>query len=172
MKKCSNNAPDYYLLYFKQNSKYTNSYDLTPSSSFQKFRYFILSSPKQQYLINKGAEYVAESFYKGQKPLHTGLIQMRTKNFFFGDHSEYIKGKKKNSLMLFEFFPEIHTIRLFYFNHFNKKSITMKLTFLNEFINKILAEDEQKKERLPHRPELFKPTPNMFGDGSTNIEKI
>ena len=48
----------------------------------------------------------------------------------------------------------------------------MKLTFLNEFINKILAEDEQKKERLPHRPELFKPTPNMFGDGSTNIEKI
>ena len=74
--------------------------------------------------------------------------------------------------MLFEFFPEIQTIRLFYFNHFNKKSITMKLTFLNEFINKILAEDEQKKERLPHRSELFKPTPNMFGDGSTNIEKI
>lgn len=134
MKKCSN-QPDFKLLVFTENPNRKNIYDLTPSANFTKFRYFRLEKPKQPYLIQRGAEYVCENWEYGVKILHTGLITTGAPGYYFGDFTETVKGKKKTSLMIFRFIPDTSTIQIYYFNHFNKRSIPMKLEFCRNFIN-------------------------------------
>jgi len=142
MKKCSN-QPDYKLLEFKENTDRKNIYDLqTTSANFNKFNYFRLEPPKQPYLLNIGAKYVCESWNNGVKILHTGLINFGISNYYLGDYYEFINGQKKTSLMIFEFIPETNEIKIYYFNHFNKRSIPMKLEFCRNFIKDINKKEE------------------------------
>jgi hypothetical protein len=135
MKKCSNQTPDFKLLEFKENPDRKNIYDLqTTSANFNKFNYFRLETPIQPYLIRQGAKYVCESWDKGIKTLHTGLISIGTPGFYFGDFIEQIKDKKKTSLMIFRFVPNTSTIQVYFFNHYNKRSQTMKFEFCRNFI--------------------------------------
>jgi len=135
MNKCSK-QPDYKLLEFKENPDRKNIYDLqTTSAPFNKFQYFRLEQPKQPYLIQRGVKYVCETWVNGIKILHTGIIPTGAPDYYFGDFTETIKDKKKTSLMIFRLIPDTSTIQIYYFNHFNKRSIPMKLEFCRNFIN-------------------------------------
>jgi len=137
MKKCSNQPPDYKFLEFEENPARKNIYDLqTTSTTFKKFRYFRLEQPKQPYLLRMNVKYVCESWQNNYKTLHTGLIPTGIKGFYFGDHIEVCKDKKKSSLIIFRLNPENNIIQLYYFNHFNKRSVIMKLEFCRNFIIK------------------------------------
>lgn len=140
MKKCSNKQPDFKLLEFAENPQRKNIYDLiTSSTNFKKFKYFRLETPKQPYLIKQGAKYVCESWENNAKILHTGLIPANIPGYYIGDFAEITNDKKKTSLMIFRFIPETNKILIYYFNRFNKKSITMKLQFVRAFVhNKIV----------------------------------
>lgn len=138
MKKCSNQTPDFKLLEFKENPGRKNIYDLqTTSATFNKFSYFRIEQPKQPNLIQRGVKYVCETWVNGIKILHTGIIPTGAPGYYFGDFTETIRDKKKNSLMIFRLSPDSSTIQIFFFNHFNKKSIPMKLEFCRNFINQL-----------------------------------
>ena len=162
MKKCSTKTPDYKLLEFAENPDKKNIYNLIYSSStFSKFKYFRLETPRQPYLIKLGAKYVCESWYNQVKTLHTGLIPTGTPGYYFGDFVEMIKDKKKTSLMIFRFVPEINNIQLYFFNHFNKKSILMKLQFIQSFVLNLKgSEKDIKTGTVTTPPPMFKPIPN------------
>jgi hypothetical protein len=134
MEKCSNHLPDFKLLVFTENPTRKGIYDLSTSATFNKFRYFRLEKPKQPYLIQQGAEFVCESWDNGVKTLHTGLIPAGAPGYYFGDHSETIQGAKKTSLMIFRFIPDTSIIQIYFFNHYNKRSIPMKLEFCRNLI--------------------------------------
>jgi len=135
MKKCSTN-PDFKLLEFTENPQRENIYDLvSTSANFDKFRYFRLQEPRADYLIRLGAKYIIENWEGGVKILHTGLIPIGKENYYFGDYTEYRKGKKINSLMLVYKHPTENRFKIWFFNGFNKKSILMKLEFLQQFVN-------------------------------------
>lgn len=166
MKKCSNKQPDFKILEFAENPQRNYIYDLvTSSSTFTKFSYFRLETPIQPYLIRQGAKYVCDSWENGKKILHTGLIPTGIPGYYFGDFAETINDQKKTSLMIFHIIPETTTIKICFFNRFNKRSIITKLQFVRAFI--------QKKEEATTPPPMFKQQPNrqMLGVENTNIQK-
>ncbi len=136
MKRSSKQPPDCKILEFAQNPQRISIYDLiTTSTNFTKFKYFRLEKPLQSYLIQQGVKYVCESWENNVKTLHTGLIPTRNPGYFVGDFVEIIKGVKKTSLIIFKITPDEKKFILYFFNHFNKKSIRMKLDFARVFIN-------------------------------------
>lgn len=146
MKKCSNHRPDFKELEFKENPSRKNIFDLQPSSAnFNKFNYFRLEEPQKPYLLQRGVKYVCECWDKDIKTLHTGLIPIGERTgertgepcYYFGDHIETVRNKTKSSLMIFRLCPGYDTIKIYYFNHFNKRSILMKLQFCRNFINQL-----------------------------------
>jgi hypothetical protein len=138
MKKCSTTTPDYKMLEFAENEQRPNIYDLvTTSSTFSKFKYFRLEIPKQDYLLKQGVKYVCESWNKGYKTLHTGLIPIGIDGCYYGNFVEFINGIKKTSLMIFLLSPEHKRIQVFYFNHYSKRSIFMNLQFTRAFLNEL-----------------------------------
>jgi|GEM_PF-1605360 len=163
MKKCST-TPDYKLLEFAENPDKKNIYNLIYSSStFSKFKYFRLETPRQPYLIKLGAKYVCESWFNQVKTLHTGLIPTGTTGYYFGDFAEMVKDKKKTSLMIFRFISGTNNIQLFYFNHFNKKSIVMKLQFIQLFILNL-----KNRERNIKNGDSYHTAPNV----QTNTQQL
>jgi hypothetical protein len=135
MKNCSNHAPDCIRLQFEENPNRKNIFDLkTASRNFNRFSYFRLQKPKKSYLINQGAKFVCESWTKNTKIFHTGLIQTAIENYYFGDFAESYNGKKKSSLMIFHYLPETSTIEIYFFNQYNKKSVSMKHQFCRDYI--------------------------------------
>jgi len=138
MKKCSNHRPDFKELVFKENPTRKNIYDLqTSPANFNKFNYFRLEEPVKPYLIQLGVKYVCETWTNGIKVLHTGIIPTGAPGYYFGDHIETVKEKTKSSLMIFRLIPDSSTIQIYYFNHFNKRSIPMKLEFCRNFIRQL-----------------------------------
>ena len=134
--KRNSKQPDCKVLEFAPNQQLNNIYDLiTTSTNFNKFKYFRLEKPLQPYLLQQGVKYVCESWEHNVKTLHTGLIPTGNPGYFVGDFVEFIKGVKKNSLIIFKITPEKEIIYLYFFNHFNKKSIRLKLNFARVFIN-------------------------------------
>lgn len=135
MEKCSNHVPDFKEVEFAENPKRKGIYDMQQNKNqFTKFWYFRLQTPKQSYLMQQGAKYVCESWEQGKKILHTGLIPTGIENYYFGDHREQINGVQRSSVIIFHFVPSTSVIRLYYFNHYNKKSLVMKNNFCKEFI--------------------------------------
>lgn len=138
MKKCSNHRPDFKELVFIENKTRKNVYDLkTSSAPFTKFNYFRVEEPQQPYLKRLGVKYVCECWVDGCKVLHTGIIPTGAPGYYFGDHLETVKDKTKSSLMIFRLIPDSSTIQIYYFNHFNKRSIPMKLEFCRDFIRQL-----------------------------------
>ena len=134
MAKCST-KPDFKLLEFTENPDRRNIYDLQKTTLiFDKFTYFRREEPILPYLIKQGVKYVCESWNSGIKTLHTGLISTGVPGYYFGDFSETIKGAKKTSLMIFQFVPGTSTVQIYFFNHFNKRSIRMKKDFCKSFL--------------------------------------
>jgi len=139
MKQRSNHIPDCKILEFAENPDRKNIFDLKPTGvNFTGFRYFRLETPHQPYLLNQGAKYVCESWEGGKKILHTGLIETGVSNYYFGDFVTFRDGAKKNSLMIFHFIPETTSIRIYFFNQFNKKSLSMKYVFCKNYITEII----------------------------------
>jgi len=125
-------TPDYKFLVFKHNPNRPGIYDLQNNSRFGKFHYFRLQSPKSEYLKENNVRYLIESWERGIKILHTGLIPI-SEIFYYGDH--IITTNAKSSLMLFKI-DNLDTIHLWYFNNFNKKNRKMKEKFCSDFIEK------------------------------------
>lgn len=143
MKPCSNRIPDCKILEFKENQQRKNIFDLTTTGvNFNKFRYFRIETPRQPYLINQGAKYVCESWENGNKTLHTGLIETGVKGYYFGDYADVTNGAKKNSLMLFHYDQEIETIRIYFFNRYSKRSISMKYKFCRYYIENVIVKNK------------------------------
>lgn len=131
MKGNAKKLPEYRILEFTENPQRKNIYDLNiEMTKFSKFRYFRLQTPRQSYLINQGAKFVCESWEQGEKILHTGLISTGIDHYYFGDFLD----NKKTCLMIFHFIPETSIVLIYYFNGYNKKSLSMKRQFCREFI--------------------------------------
>ena len=135
--KRSSKQPDFIKLVFAENNQRSNIYDLIYSTKeFKKFKYFRLETPQKEYLIKQGAKYVCESWkFDGTKILHTGLLTTGYTGYYVGDFMEVVKEKKKVSLIIFHTIPENKTFELYFFNHFNKRSVRLKFDFVRGFIN-------------------------------------
>jgi hypothetical protein len=142
MKTRSNHTPDYKALEFTENPNRKGTYDLQPNQyGFTKFKYFMLQEPKQSYLIEQGAKHVCESWEHGKKTLHTGLIHTDIENYYFGDYREPYKGKFRSSIIIFHLVPKTTVIRLYYFNHYSKKSKALTVNFCKDFIKTIVKKE-------------------------------
>ncbi len=79
-------TPKYSELVFKQNATRPDIYDLT-GTRFKEFTFLRLSKPRTEFLRRQGAEYVIESWKRGQKNLFTGLIPFG-EGYYYGDRRE------------------------------------------------------------------------------------
>ena len=73
----------------------------------------------------------------GKYSFFTGLLPTGFKNWYYGDHFEFIRGTKKKSFILFQFAQDQQRIRIYFFNHYvmfpaNRDRFTI------EYINSIL----------------------------------
>jgi hypothetical protein len=138
MNKCSYHRPDFKELVFIENPTRKNVFNLqTSSAPFTKFNYFRLEEPIKPELIRLGVKYVCDCWIDGCKVLHTGIIPTGAPGYYFGDHLETVKDKRKSSLMIFRLLPDTSAIQIYYFNHFNKRSIPMKIEFCRNFIRQL-----------------------------------
>lgn len=131
--------PNTTMLVFRENPQKKGFYDLQPNhNGFNKFKYFHLQYPKTDRLKRTGAKYVIDSWLNREKILHTSLLPLNQKSFYMGDFTEIIEGVNKRSLFVLWYRPDNLTIYIYWFNHFDKKSLKMRLNFCNEYINRLI----------------------------------
>lgn len=131
--------PDKKVLEFRENPNKKGIFDLQPNcNGFDKVTYFRLQYPKSDRLKKTGAKYVIESWLNDFKVLHTALLPLNTSSFYMGDFTETINGVKKRSLFIVLYRPGNPTIGIHWFNHFDKKSLKLRLNFCNEYINLLI----------------------------------
>lgn len=120
---------------YKLNSE-TGYYQKEPEKiQFLKLPFDLKIEPTQlERIIQQGAKEIITGRFKDKKRLFfTGLIPIQN-NFFEGDDYEFINGKKKKSLIIFEFSGNNEYLTINYFNRFYKESSKERLKFVLSFI--------------------------------------
>ena len=99
---------------------------------------FDLKVEKTQKRQQIKSELIIQSRIKeGKRRFFTGLLPTRFKNWYFGDHFEYIRGTKRNSFILFQFAQDQQRIKIYFFNHY-KLYPAKRDRFIKEYIDTIL----------------------------------
>lgn len=81
---------------------------------------------------NGATELIRGRIKNGKYLFFTGLIPTKFNNLFRGDHYEYMKGKKINSLLLFDFSTDNRQLTVYFFNQYWIYPPALE-TFINVF---------------------------------------
>ena len=106
---------------FNQNATNPTIYDLASSATGMPFKYFRLSMPRSEYLIQQGAKFVVESHLNRSKILNTGLRLSDNCRVFYGDL--YDAASKSKSLITFEKIPNGNGFNVQLFSGYYPKNI-------------------------------------------------
>ena len=123
--------PEARILTFRRNDKRKDIFDLE-KGKFRMFRYFRFSEPLADYLKKQGAEYVIESWEKGEKILHTGLKYFG-RGWYYGNHKKTTNSKR--SLLILKFL-EKDLIEVHYFNEFDKYRDSLRRSVIDTYLNR------------------------------------
>ena len=129
--------PDYKTIHYSLNIE-TGYYEKQPERiPFNKLPFELkVELTQDQRIKRNGAKEVIRGRTKNKKYLFfTGLIPTKYKNLYRGDHYEFIKGQKKNSLVLFHFSTDNRQLTVYFFNHYTVYASAIDL-FINEFWKK------------------------------------
>lgn len=129
--------PDFKTINYSLNIQ-TGYYEKQPQRiPFNKLPFELKVEVTQDQRIKRnGAKEVIRGRIKNKKYLFfTGLIPTKYNNLYRGDHYEFIKGQKKNSLVLFHFSTDNRLLTVYFFNHYTVYPSALDL-FINEFWKK------------------------------------
>ncbi|MCF6366399.1 MAG: hypothetical protein L3J35_09380 [Bacteroidales bacterium] len=133
MRRSNQKQPEHKELKYKFNSD-TRYYEQTNAPlSFNKMPFDLKVEPTQRKDIIKSKHVILGRIKNGKYKFFTGLIPTGYKNQYFGDHYEYVKRKKKNSFIIFQFSENKRELTIYFFNHFTlypKK----RLKFITDFM--------------------------------------
>lgn len=113
---------------FIKNRTFPSHFERAHTSTDFPFSNFTISTPKESYLNQQGAVFVAECIQSGKKILHTGLRGTCERGVFAGDM--YEPANKKKSLVLFREVQGLNGYEVYYFDGYYPRSInrTVKQT--------------------------------------------
>lgn len=98
-----------------------------------------VESTQDQRIKGQGANQIITGRIKGGKrEFFTGLIPV-SPNWYYGNDYEYIGGKRKLSLVVFNFTDDNSKMVVYYFNHFYKENRNERLNFCLQFIQSLNA---------------------------------
>lgn len=129
--------PDYREIDYVLNIQ-SGYYEKQPSRiAFTKmpFELKIEETQDERIKLNGAKEIIRGRIKDGKYLFFTGLIETDNKYLFRGDHYEFTKGKKKNSLVLFLFSKDNSKLKVIFFNGFSVYPSKMR-SFIIEFIKK------------------------------------
>jgi len=129
--------PEFRKVIYNLNTS-TGYYEKQPERiPFNKMPFELKVEETQERKIKQnGANEIIRGRIKNNKYLFfTGLIPTKFENLYKGDHYEFIKGQKRNSLVLFHFSIDNRLLTVFFFNYFTVYPSTLDL-FINEFWKK------------------------------------
>lgn len=128
--------PKYHVIEYLNNPM-SGRFQKQPSLiAFNKLPFELKVEPTQEDRIRQqGAKNIITGKIKdGKREFFTGLIPL-TQYCFMGDNCEYIKGQKKNSLLIFIFSEDSLRLTVYYFNHYFIHNRTERIKLCNNFIN-------------------------------------
>ncbi len=93
-----------------------------------------VENSQKEFLIQQGANTLITGRFKNKKrEFFTGLIPVNT-GFYFGNDVEFVLGKKKNSLIVFQFSNNAQDLTVYYFNRFYIDNREARIKFVTDFI--------------------------------------
>ncbi len=147
--------PQHKELQYKYNS-ISKYYELVESPlSFNKLPFDLKVEETQKTEQIKSKHVIHGRIKKGKYSFFTGLLETGVNGIYYGDHYEYIRGKKKNSFIIFVFSPNKIDLAVYCFNNFTLYP-KHRIPFIYNFINTL---DKKKEATTP--PLLFKPIPTV-----------
>lgn len=129
------NTIHYKIVQFKLNSE-SGRYEKQPETiSFLKLPFELkVENSQKEFLIQQGANTLITGRFKNKKrEFFTGLIPVST-GFYFGNDVEFVHGKKKNSLIVFQFSNNSQDLTVYYFNRFYIDNREARIKFVKDFI--------------------------------------
>ena len=93
-----------------------------------------VENSQKEFLIQQGANTIITGRFKNKKrEFFTGLIPI-SPGFYLGNDWEFIQGKKKNSLIVFQFSNNSQDLTAYYFNRFYLDNREARIKFVKDFI--------------------------------------
>ena len=132
------NFPEYKEEQYGMNSA-TGYYEKQPKRiTFNKLPYELKVEETQEAKIrSQGANEIIHGRIKnGKYQFFTGLISAGVKDWYFGNHYEFINGGKKLSLVIFQFAEDNSCLTVYFFNWYYKENRNERINFVSLFINK------------------------------------
>lgn len=129
------NFVNYKVVTYQLNRE-SGRYEKQPETiSFLKLPFELkVEKSQKEFLIKQGATTLITGRFKNKKrEFFTGLIPINT-GFYVGNDWEYIQGKKKNSLVVFQFSNNNQDLTVYYFNRFYIDSREARIKFVKDFI--------------------------------------
>jgi hypothetical protein len=112
--------------------------------NYKLFPYQLKVEETQQSNIKNNARLLIRGNEKnksGNYTFFTGMLSTSFKNWYCGNISQYHKGKKTNSLILFYFSVDYSILNVFYFSNYDKSSIDMRIQLANNIIPQLILEN-------------------------------
>ena len=128
--------PDYKLLKYRFNPE-TGRYQKMPSKiAFQKMPFDLkIEVTRDNRIVQQGAATIITGrFVNNKREFFSGLRPAKKSNWYHGNDYEQVKGKKVNSLIVFELSNCEEFLNVYYFNRFYKHSPQERESFIMSFI--------------------------------------
>jgi hypothetical protein len=122
-----------YRLNFK-----TGRYEKLPTRiSFNKLPFELkVEKTIDEKIIQQGADHIITGrIVNHKRTFFSGLRHTKYRNWYHGNDYGFSKGKKYNSLVIFQFAANDEQLNIFYFNQWYKNSSRERLDFVNYFIS-------------------------------------
>ena len=130
--------PEHKTILYRINNE-SGRYEKQPERvPFEKLPFELkVETTREQKIINNGAtEIITGRIKKGNREFFTGLVpDIKFKNWFSGNDYKFIKGVKKNSLVIFNFRNDNRELIVYYFNSFYKDYPDERKRFVCSFIH-------------------------------------
>lgn len=137
------NRLKYLYAVFTENPLRASYYDISGSREKFPFTWFKISIPQNKFLINQGADRVAESYQGGKKILFTGMRRAWLTLWWVGN----IFDNNKRNLILFRFHKENRSFDVYLFMGFYPASEMKRNEFIRLFMH--TKENEMSETHAP-----------------------
>ena len=134
------NFPECKTILFKLNNE-NGRYEKQPERvPFEKlpFELKVETTREEKIRSNGATEIITGRIKAGKRLFFTGLIPANGfQNWFYGNDYQFIRGTKKNSLVIFHFQNDNRELIVYYFNSFYKDNREDRVKFVLAFIQSI-----------------------------------
>lgn len=167
MRRSNQRLPEHKELKYKFNSE-TRYYEQTNAPlSFTKVPFDLKVEETQRKDIIKSNYIIRSRIKNGKHKFFTGLKPTGYKNQYYGDHYEYVKGKKKNSFIIFQFSDNKRELTVYFFNHFTLYP-KERLKFITNFM---ISLNKKREATTPPLNVQTKTNGKPYGIDNAKIQK-